>query len=104
MDIDQIRQNIKKGFYDISRHAEEERRNDALEMADIKAALLKGKIIEEYPNDPRGPSCLVLGYAGETPVHMVCGEYSSGKTLIITVYKPDPLLWDEHFEKRRGEK
>lgn len=101
MDIDQIRQNITKGFYDISRHAEEERRNDSLEITDLKAALMNGKIIEEYPDDPRGPSCLVLGYSGETAIHIVCGKYASGKTLIITVYKPDPLFWDARFEKRK---
>lgn len=102
MNIEQIRQNIKKGFYDVSKHAEQERRNDVLEITDIKEALANGKIIEQYPNDPRGPSCLVLGYSQKTPIHIVCGAYSSGKILIITVYKPDPLLWDENFEKRKG--
>ncbi|MBI2339811.1 MAG: DUF4258 domain-containing protein [Deltaproteobacteria bacterium] len=102
MDINKIRQNIEKGSYDVSKHAEEERRNDALEMAQVKEAILTGKIIEDYPNDPRGPSCLILGYGRGAPIHVVCGEYDSGKTLLITVYKPDPLLWDENFEKRRG--
>ena len=101
MIIDQIRDNISKGLYDISRHAEEERRNDSIEVGEIKEALLTGKIIEDYPTDPRGHSCLILGHSRGIPIHVVCGTYSSGRTLIITVYKPDPDLWDEHFEKRR---
>lgn len=71
-------------------------------MPELKEALSNGKIIEDYPNDPRGPSCLVLGYSRGKPIHVVCGEYPSGKTLIITVYRPDPALWDDTFETRRG--
>lgn len=99
--IERIRENVQNGFYDISGHAEEERRNDSLTMADLKEAVNDGKIIEKYPDDPRGPSCLVLGYSRGIPIHLVCGEYPSGKTIIITVYRPDPVLWDEAFEKRR---
>jgi hypothetical protein len=49
--------------------------------------LRSGEIIEEYPNDQRGESCLILGYADETPIHIVCG-WRGEKVVIITVYIP----------------
>ena len=101
MDIETIKKNIKKDFFDLSKHAEEERRKDFLTLNNLKDALFCGKIIESYPDDPRGPSCLVLGWSDESPVHLVCGQYESGKTLIITVYKPDPKKWDQNFEVRK---
>ena len=41
--------------------------------SEVEATVLKGDLIEDYPNDPRGHSCLMLGY-GETgrAVHVVC--------------------------------
>ena len=101
VEIEKIRQNVRNGFYDVSKHAEEERRKDLLEVEDVKRAIFDGKIIEDYPNDPRGPSCLILGWNRGVPIHVVCGEYPSGRTVIVTVYKPDDNLWDENFEKRR---
>jgi hypothetical protein len=45
-----------------------------IKPAEIKAALLgTAEILEEYSNDPRGQSCLVLGFAGVRPIHVVLG-------------------------------
>jgi hypothetical protein len=30
-------------------------------------------ILEDYPDDQRGESCLVLGRAGDKPIHVVVG-------------------------------
>ena len=69
--------------------------------SEVEATVLKGDLIEDYPNDPRGHSCLMLGY-GETgrAVHVVCSpkdEYLA----IITAYLPDPSQWSEDFRRRR---
>ena len=69
--------------------------------SEVEATGLKGDLIEDYPNDPRGHSCLMLGY-GETgrAVHVVCSpkdEYLA----IITAYLPDPSQWSEDFRRRR---
>jgi len=70
-------------------------------------AIMGGEVIENYPDDPRGESCLLLGYVEAIPVHVVMGWATSQpnreKTLrIITVYIPQPPKWDD--PRRRGGK
>jgi hypothetical protein len=67
---------------------------------DVESVLLGGEIIEDYPTDPRGHSCLLLGFAeGADPIHVVCSpkdEYLA----VITAYRPDPGQWSRDFRKR----
>ena len=72
-----------------------------IRIDDVKAALAKCEIIEEYPTDYPFPSCLVLGntIVGH-PLHVVCG--SNGTELwLITAYFPNPNEWTEDFRQRR---
>ena len=52
-----------------------------------------GKVIENYPEDKYGSSCLILGFteAGK-PVHVHCSHPSRSWIKIITVYEPNPNL------------
>jgi len=52
-----IRERVHKHEYLISKHAEDERRNDCLSLSDVEQALLNGVIIENYPDTGRGSSC-----------------------------------------------
>lgn len=75
-------------------HAEEERGDEGLTAKDVETALAGGEILEEYPEDPRGPSCLVLGYSHGVPIHVICGQSNGGDFLvIITVYIPQLPKW-----------
>lgn len=65
-------------------------------MQEIEEGLLSSetKIIEDYPNDPRGHSCLVLGFTkGNQPIHIVCGIQEDKILVIVTVYRPDIDEW-----------
>ncbi len=67
---------------------------------EIKKAILNGKIIEEYPEDARGESCLVLHAQKNHTLHVVCSpkdEYLA----IITAYIPAPDQWSVDFKTRR---
>lgn len=70
MEIDWLQQQIKSGKYLWTFHADQERRNDGLEILAVENAILTGRILEQYPNDPRGASCLVLGMFKEIPIHI----------------------------------
>lgn len=83
-----IQERVRKNEYLYTFHADEERRNEGLSIAEVEEALLNGRILEDYPNDPRGPSCLVYGHAGVRPVHVVCGRNRWGWLVLITVYIP----------------
>ena len=68
--------------------------------ADIRSVIFGGEIIEDYPGDQRGHSCLMLGFDDEMrPIHLVCSpkdEYLA----IITAYLPDKGEWSEDLRVR----
>lgn len=102
MDIDWIKKNIIEGDYEFSAHAEAERQAEKLLIHEIEKALLECEILENYPNDPRGESCLVLGY-GEigVPIHIVCGKTKLATLRIITVYIPTIPEWIDERTRRK---
>jgi hypothetical protein len=55
------------------------------------------EVIEQYPDDKFGPSCLILGYtkAGR-PLHVQCSYPSRPLLKIITIHQPDPTLWIDY--------
>jgi hypothetical protein len=69
-----------------------------------REALIECESLENYPNDPRGPSCVVLGYAEGRPIHIVCGRAKNDWLLIITVYIPKPPQWLDPRTRGGGEK
>jgi hypothetical protein len=89
MNINEIKTKICQEEYVYTYHAEIERQADDLTFTQIETALLNGENIEEYVDDRRGESCLILGYAEDVPIHIVCG-WRGEKVAIITVYIPKP--------------
>lgn len=102
MDINLIRQTVASEKYEASQHAEIGRRNDGLSLVDTERAVETGDTIEAYPDDPRGASCLVLGWARDgRPGHLVVGFLPRGWVRIITVYVPDPAKWEPGWKTRK---
>ncbi len=59
-------------------------------------------IVEKYPDDPRGESCLVLGYTPEgKAVHVVCEKNRNGHLILITVYIPSMPKWKDPLTRNR---
>jgi hypothetical protein len=102
MDIREIREKVQHEQYEISFHAEKERYEEDISIPDLEEAVANGQILEDYPDDPRGPSCLVLGYVGQRPLHIVCGYTPARWIRIITVYIPKPPKWIDERTRRRG--
>ena len=104
MDVEEIKRLVTQGRYELSKHAERERQIDMIHTWELEDALKGCEIIENYPNDPRGESCLVLGFYGSKPVHAVCTiKADPGELLFITVYDPSkrPDKWTEDYRERR---
>jgi hypothetical protein len=76
-------------------------RSDRMISTDeIRNAVFNGEVIEEYPEDARGESCLVLSTNSGRAVHAVCApkaEYLA----VITAYLPSPSQWSGDFKARR---
>ena len=73
--------------------------------SDIREVLEHGERIEDYPDDAPHGSALVLGWCGSRPLHVVAAEnVAEDETIVITVYEPDPDLWERDFKKRKRRK
>jgi len=72
-----------------------------ISTGEIRHVIEHGEIIENYPEDARGHSCLMLG-RGEykRPIHIVCA-HKEGYLAIITAYIPGEIEWDDDFKTRR---
>lgn len=106
INVNWILKQVKANDYEYSSHADKERQSDKISVMEIEKALMTGQILEEYPDDQRGTSCLVLGYGNEGyPIHIVCGRTLLGSLRIITVYIPSPPKWiNEKTRRRQNEK
>ena len=68
---------------------------------DVHDVLTSGERIEDYPDDQPYPSYLVLGSVGIRPLHVVAADIDENReTIVITVYDPDPELWDADLRRR----
>jgi len=68
----------------------------------VRQIVNNGEKIIEYPDDTPYPSTLLLGYVGSRPIHVLVGRDSSmAICYIITVYEPDPMIWEDNFKNRR---
>ena len=94
---------VREGRLRISAHALQEAEEDELTLAGIEAATCAGDCIEDYPDDPRGSSCLVLGpHPQAGAVHALWGfDAPTRHAILITVYVPDPGRWSEDLRERR---
>jgi len=70
-----------------------------IEPDEIREAVLTGEVIESYPDDPRGMSCLVLHIGEHRAIHVVCAPRPDFLA-IITAYLPAPEQWTSDFRVR----
>lgn len=101
--LHRVQDSIREGRYRLSSHAEREREAELITKQELEEALLSAnaEIIEDYSDDPRGPSCLVLGFTQQgKPLHAVIGLAEA--VVIITVYRPTQDEWIG-WRQRRGE-
>jgi hypothetical protein len=99
-----IAEATRQGDVQIGPHTQEEMRQEGLSAADVIEALTSpvAEIIEDYPTDPRGASCLILSRARGRSLHLVVTS-PPRHLFVITVY--DPALrserWSRDFRRRR---
>ncbi len=67
---------------------------------DIWNAITNGEVIGNYPNDYPDPSCLILGFSNNHPIHVVCGIHED-ELWLITAYVPNTDEWAGDFRSRK---
>ena len=74
----------------------------SITAGDVRSVLTAGQVIEEYPDDTPYPSKLLLGWCQGRPIHVVVAFSTDDQEMIVvTVYEPDPGLWESDFKRRR---
>ena len=69
--------------------------------ADVVHVLAIGETVTDYPDDIPYPSRLLLGWSRGRPIHVVAADNPVDReTIVITVYEPDPEVWDSSFTRR----
>ena len=92
--IRDIRAKIAEELFEFSKHAVDQSILRHITVEEIREAFSNGEIIEDYPDDNRGPSCLILGYTkSERPIHIHCSYASRPIIKVITLYEPDQNQW-----------
>ena len=70
---------------------------------EVLAVIRDGEIIARYPDDKPLPAFLLLGVVRGRPLHVVVAVADEGRACrVVTVYDPDPKVWDASFRRRRS--
>jgi len=68
---------------------------------EIRAVIMQGELIEDYPKDARGHSCLLHGRGvGQRYLHVVCAP-KNDFLVVITAYLPTEAEWEQDLRTRR---
>jgi hypothetical protein len=92
--IDEIRAKFDQSAFEFSKHSTDQTILRDIFLSEIREAISVGEVIEDYPDDKYGPSCLILGFTQKKrPLHIQCSYPSRPLIKVITLYEPDPEEW-----------
>jgi hypothetical protein len=97
----EIRDAFARQAYRISAHALEKMAEREIVSTDVEEVVLaeEAEIIEDYPEDPRGASCLVFGWTqARRPLHIQVSYPPDVR--VITTYEPDQQQWVDYRIRR----
>jgi len=94
--IEQIRTKFVRDEFEFSRHAADCTILRHISVQEVREAVQNGEVIEDYPDDKYGPSCLIFGFTQANRVlHIHCSHPTRAIVKVITVYEPNPDEWGE---------
>jgi len=94
---------VSRREYELSKHAVDQSIVRNISIRELEEGFQNNpEMIEDYPQDKYGPSCLVLAvtHSGR-PLHVQISYPLRPLLKIITLYEPSPTLWIEN-KIRRG--
>ena len=100
--IDSIKRLAAARAVGITLHARHEMDADRIRTDDMLDAIARqsSAIIEDYSDDPRGHSVLVLAWTSvREPIHVCCAVHEE-TLIIITVYRPSETRWHQDWRIR----
>ena len=99
-DLDEIRRQVANKTYLLTGHASSRAAERAIRSYEIEEAIANCRVVEDYPNNENGPSCLLLGYTKNgRPLHIVVSYPPAIR--VITIYQPSAEEWSGDFMTRK---
>lgn len=96
-----IQRKIEKGQFEFSQHATDQSILRRITIQELREVVAECELIEDYPDDKYGPSCLLFGYTSSSrPLHIHCSYPSRPIIKIIKLYEPNPSKWIDFKERR----
>ena len=84
--IDDIKAKFAVDQFEFSQHAVDQSLLESITVAETREAIAAGEVIEDYPNDKYGPSCLILGWTNaRRPLHIQCSYPSRPLVKVVTL-------------------
>ena len=100
--IDEIREKFAISLFEFSKHAVDQSILRRISVLEIRDAVSTGEIIEDYPNDKYGPSCLIFEITEDKrPLHIQCSHPPRPLIKIVTIYETDEDLWVDYKVRKQ---
>jgi hypothetical protein len=101
VDLNAIKAKFQRNEFEFSQHAVDQAVIRHITVQELREAVAGSEVVEDYPADKYGPSCLLLGFTVEArPLHAQVSYPSRPFLKVITVYQPDPERWVDHRHRR----
>ena len=84
-----------------SSHALKRMFQRGITLESVRAVLDNPQVVAEYADDKPYPSLLLYAMVDQQALHVLVATTDAGVKVIITVYRPDPLLWSPDFLRKR---
>ena len=99
--IRELRSKMASDQFEFTEHSVHQSIIRRISVQEIREAFAKSQLVEDYPDDKYGPSCLVLGFTlADRPLHILCSHPSRPLVRIVTLYEPDPDEWIDYRTRR----
>lgn len=101
--LGEIQARVKDRDYRFTLHAGDRMIERHISVSEVEEALVSRnvEVIEDYPDDPRSPSCLILGMTrGGRPLHIQC-TYPPN-VAVVTAYEPKSEEWMDWRIRKGG--
>ena len=100
-DLELLRAKAAANALQYAAHAVARLMQRSIAPAEVGEALATAQVVEDYPDDRFGPSCLLLGTTrAARPLHVGCNYPQRPLLKIITVYELSPTEWEAEFTQR----
>lgn len=93
--IEDICKKISADKFEFSKHAVDQSIIRKISVQEIREVFIReSELIEDYPDDKYGSSCLILGFTkANRPLHVQCSYPTRPVIKIITLYEPSSTHW-----------